>query len=115
MRTATSKRGAFWAGGYLLLTLAAVVPLLEDGYVGHGNGLVLLLALALTFPLSPILMLVDDRLSNVNAFYATGLPYYLTLFELGAGALMNAAVIYMGIVFIQRRRQRRDGSTSPVS
>ena len=105
MRTNKSKRGGVLAGGYVLLTLVAVVPLLLDGYVGHGNGLVFLLAVALTFPLSLILILVDDRLSNVNAFYVTGWPYYRTLLELGAGALMNAAVIYMSVAFIQRRRR----------
>ena len=115
MRVAKSRWGGLLGGGYLLLTLAAVVPLLLDGYVGHGNGIVLLLAVALTFPLSLMLILVDDSLSNVNAFYVTGWPYYLTLLELAAGALMNAAVIYMSVVFIQRRRRQRDGSAKPFS
>ena len=110
MRIGKSRWGGLLAGGYLLVALAAVMRLLLDGYVGHGNGIVFLLAVALTFPLSLILILVDDRLSNVNAFYATGWPYYRTLLELAGGALVNAAVIYISVVFIQQR-QRRDGST----
>jgi hypothetical protein len=115
VRTPKSKWGGLLAGGYLLLTLVAVMPLLQDGYVGHGNGVLFLVAAALTAPLSLILLLVDDLFSDVNAFYTTGWPYYVTLFELAAGALMNAAVIYMGVVFIQRRRRHRGGSASAVS
>ena len=89
----------------MLVTLAAVSPLLHDGYVGHGNGFVFLVGVALTFPLSLILLLVDDLLSDVNAFYVTGWPYYITLLELGAGALVNAAAIYTAVVFIERRRR----------
>jgi hypothetical protein len=114
LRTDRSKLGGLLAGGYLLLTLAAVAPLLQEGYVGHGNGPVYLLAVALTFPLSVMLLLIADRLSNANAFYVTGWRFDVTLLELGAGALMNAAVIYIGVVFIQRRWRRRDGSASPA-
>jgi hypothetical protein len=64
---------------------------------------VFLLAAALTSPLSPMLLLANDLLSDVNAFYLTGWPYYMTLSELGAGALLNACGIYMAVVFIQRR------------
>jgi hypothetical protein len=101
-----SKAGGLLAGGYLLVTLAVVSPLSREGYIGHGNGVVFLMAVALTFPLSVILVLVDDLLSDVNAFYMTGWPYYRALSELGAGALLNAGVIYMLVVFIQRRRRR---------
>ena len=105
MRIRKSKPGALLAGGYLLVMLAAVSSLVQDGYVGHGNGLVFLLAVALTFPLSLILVLVNDLVSDVNAFYVTGWPYYITLLELGVSALVNATAIYMGVVFIQRRRR----------
>lgn len=115
MKRHKSKPGTLLAGGYSLLTLAALVPLVQDGYVGHGNGVVFLLAAALTCPLSLILLLVDDRLSNVNRFYATGWPYYRTLFELGAGGLINAAVVYMGVAFIERRRGQRDEAGSRVA
>ena len=105
MRIRKSKPGGLLAGGYLLVTLVAVSSLLQDGYVGHGNGIVFLAAAALTSPLSLILLLVNDLLSDVNAFYVTGWPYYMTLLELGAGALMHAGAIYMFVVFIQRRRR----------
>ena len=78
------------AGGYLLLTLAAASPLVQEGYIGHGNGLSFLLAMALTFPLSVILFLLNDLFFDVNAFYMTGWPYFITLCELGASALLNA-------------------------
>jgi hypothetical protein len=106
MRIRTSKPGCLLAGGYLLVTLAVVSPLIRDGYIGHGNGVVFFLATALTSPLSLILLLVNDLLSDVNAFYLTGWPYYITLSELGAGALLNAGVIYMAVVFIQRKWPR---------
>jgi hypothetical protein len=105
MRIRKSKPGALLAGGYLLVMFAAVSSLVQDGYVGHGNGLVFLLAGVLTFPLSLILLLVNDLVSDVNAFYVTGWPYYITLLELGVSALVNATAIYMGVVFIQRRRR----------
>ena len=106
MRIRKSKPGGLLAGGYLLVTLAVVSPLIRDGYIGHGNGVVFLAATALTLPLSLILLLVDDLLSDVNAFYVTGWPYYRMVSELGAGALLNAGVIYITVVFIQRRRRR---------
>jgi hypothetical protein len=104
-KTRKSKLAASLAGGYLLVTLAAASPLIADGYIGHGNGIVLLFCAALTAPLSLVLFLLNDLLSDANAFYLTGWPYYVTLFELAAGALCNAAVIYMTVGFVQRRRQ----------
>ena len=106
MRIHKSKPGGLLAAGYLLVTLAVVSPLIREGYIGHGNGVVFLAAAALTFPLSIVLLLVNDLLSDVNAFYVTGWPYYITLSELGAGALLNAGAIYITAVFIQRRRRR---------
>lgn len=107
MRIPKSRPGGLLAGGYLLVTIAVVSPLIREGYIGHGNGVAFLLATALTSPLSLILLLVDDLLSDVNAFYVTGWRYYMTLSELGAGALSNAGLIYMTVVFIQRRWPRR--------
>jgi hypothetical protein len=106
MKIRKSKSASSIAGGYLLLTFAAASPLIRDGYIGHGNGLVFLLATALTFPLSLILLLVNDLLSDVNAFYMTGWPYLLTLSELGVGGLLNAGLIYLVVTFIQRKRQK---------
>jgi hypothetical protein len=57
MKKPKSKSGAVIAGGYVLLTLAAASPLLQEGgYIGHGNGLSFLLAIALTAPLSVVLL-----------------------------------------------------------
>ena len=106
MKIRKSKPGALIAGGYLLLALAVASPLIRDGYIGHGNGLVFLLAAALTSPLSLILLLLNDLLSDVNAFHMTGWPYFITLCELGAGALLNACLIYLVVAFAQRKRQR---------
>jgi hypothetical protein len=103
MKIRRSKSAALIAGGYLLLTCIVASPLIWDGYIGHGNGLVLLLATALTCPLSLILLLLNDLLSDVNAFYMTGWHYFLTLCELGLGALLNTGLIYL---FIQRKAKR---------
>jgi hypothetical protein len=106
MKLHKSKSGALIAGAYLLLAFALASPLIRDGYIGHGNGIVFLLATAVTSPLSLILLLLNDLLSDVNAFYMTGWPYFLTLSELGAGALLNASLIYLVITFIQQKWQR---------
>ena len=90
------------AGGYLLLALGTVVPLVLDGYVGHGNGLMVLIATAVTAPLSVILLLLDDVLFDVNAFYLDGWPYLLVLCELAAGALLNAALLYRFVAFVHK-------------
>jgi hypothetical protein len=90
MKEPKSTSGAVIAGGYLLLTMAAASPLVQEGYIGHGNGLSFLLTIALTSPLSVILLLLHDYLfPDLNA--GTGWPYFVVLCELGAGALLNAA------------------------
>ena len=94
MKKPRSKAGAVVAGGYLLLTLAVASPLVLEGYIGHGNGLEFLVTLILTSPLSFILFLLDDLFLDVNAFYMTGWPYFMTLGQLGAGALLNARLMY---------------------
>jgi hypothetical protein len=102
-----SRLAGSLAGAYVLATLAVVSPLIGQGYIGHGNGVVFLVGTALTSPLSLALFLVNDLLSDANAFYLRGWPYYIALSELGAGALFNAASIYLIIVFVQRRRHHR--------
>ena len=97
------KTGARIAIGYAVLALVAVSPLIRDGYIGHGNGIVFLLATTLTLPLSAALFVLNDLLSDVNAFDMTGWPYFITLCELGAGALLNAWLIYRLVGFVQRR------------
>jgi len=103
MKKRTSTSGAVIAGGYLLLTMAAAAPLVHEGYIGHGNGLSFLLATALTCPLSVILFLLNDLFSDVNAFHMTGWPYVVTLCELGAGALLNARLLYVLGAFLRRK------------
>jgi hypothetical protein len=94
MKEPKSTSGAVIAGGYLLLTVAAASPLVEEGYIGHGNGLSFLLTIGLTFPLSVILFLLNGLFSDVNASQGTGWPYFIILCELGAGALFNARLLY---------------------
>ena len=52
------------------------------------------LSTALTFPLSVVFLLLNDAFSDVNAFYMTGWPYYISLGELAASALLNARLLY---------------------
>jgi hypothetical protein len=103
MKKQKSQSGAVIAGAYLLLTLAAASPLVQEGYIGHGNGVSFLLAAALTSPLSLILLLLNDLVSDVNAFHMTGWPYFITLCELGAGALLNARLLYFLDAFVRRK------------
>jgi hypothetical protein len=108
MKKRKSKSGVVIAGGYLLVTVAAAAPLVQDGYIGHGNGPYFLLVTTLTCPLSVILFLLNDLFSDVNAFYMTGFPYVLTLCELGAGALLNARLLYWLDAFIRRSWSARN-------
>jgi hypothetical protein len=98
-----SQSGAVISGTYLLITLAAASPLVQEGYIGHGNGLSFVLTLLLTSPLSVILLALDDLLFDWNAFYMTGWPYAITLGQLGAGALLNARLLYMLNAFVRRK------------
>ena len=106
MLRAMKKTGAWLAVGYAVLALAVASPLIRDGYIGHGNGIVFLLATALTFPLSVVLFVLNDLLTDVNAFYMTGWPYFITLCELGAGGLLNAYLVYRVVGAVQRKRGR---------
>lgn len=102
MKERKSESGAVIAGGYVLLTLAAASPLVEEGYIGHGNGLSFVLTIALTSPLSVILLLLHDYLfPHLND--GTGLPYVMVLCELGAGALLNARLLYLLDAFVRRK------------
>ena len=99
----STKTGARIALGYAVVASVTVAPLIRDGYIGHGNGIVFLLATALTSPLSGVLFALNDRLSDVNAFHMTGWPYFITLCELGAGALLNGYLIYRVVGVVERR------------
>ena len=72
-------------------------PLVWDGYIGHGNGIMFLAATVLTLPLSTVLFFVNDLFSQANAFYMTGLAYVFTLGELIVAAVFNTYVIHMTI------------------
>lgn len=100
MKLRRSKPATFTAGAYLLIVLAAAFPLLQEGYIGHGNGVAFLLAMALTLPLSYPLFLLNELLPDVNAFYMTGWPYVLTLSELAVAALVNAYVIHRLVAYV---------------
>jgi hypothetical protein len=67
---------------------------------------VFLAATALTSPLSFVLVLLNDLLSDANAFHMTGWPYFITICELAAGALLNACLIYLAVEFAQRKWQK---------
>ena len=43
------------------------------------------------------------RDQDVNAFHMTGWPYFITLCELGAGALLNARLLYLLDAFVRRK------------
>lgn len=85
------------AGTYLLAVSVVLCPLVWQGYIGHGNGLVFLTATILTLPVSVVLFFVNDQVSNVNAFYMTGWPYVITLGELSAAGLLNAYLLFAGV------------------
>jgi len=99
----STKTGARIALGYAVVAVVAASPLIRDGYIGHGNGIVFLLATALTSPLSAVLFVLNDLLSDVNAFHMTGWPYFIALCELGAGALLNGYLIYRMVGVVERK------------
>lgn len=103
MKFLKSKPAAITAAAYLLLVLVPVFPLLQEGYIGHGNGVAFLAAMALTLPLSYPLFLLNELIPNVNAFYMTGWPYVITLCELGVAALFNAYVIHLLVAYAHRK------------
>jgi len=96
MKPLKSDLAALIAGAYLLLVLAVASPLVRDGSIHHGNGLAFLLALALTSPLSFILLHVTDPSGT------TGWSYVIAICELGAGALLNVSLIYVMVAFIRK-------------
>jgi hypothetical protein len=103
MKTSKFRWGTWIAAGYAVVALAVTSPLIRDGYIGHGNGVVFLLATAVTSPLSAVLVMLNDLLSDVNAFHMTGWPYFITLCELSAGAVLNGYLIYRVAGFVQRK------------
>jgi hypothetical protein len=98
-----SKPGGIVAGIYLLIAILALLRLVLDGYIGHGNAIEFLLTIALTSPLSFLLLMVDDVLTDTNRFHMTGWPYYRTLCELAAGALLNAALLHTVVAMIKNK------------
>jgi hypothetical protein len=106
MKLNLSKTGAVVAGIYLLIAITVLSPLLLDGYIGHGNGVAFLIAIVTTSPLSFLILLVDDLLTDANAFYMTGCPYYRTLCELAAGAVFNTGLVYALVSMLQRKLAR---------
>ena len=106
MKIRQSKTGVLIAGMYVLLASALSSPLLREGYIGHGNGVPFLAATVLTSPLSFALFLLNDLLTETNAFYMTGWPYVITLCQLAAGAVLNARLIYLAVTYARRKRQK---------
>ena len=103
MKLNPSIAGTICAALYLMLVMAVLFPLLRDAYIGHGNGIEFVLAIIVTSPVSVVLLLIDDLLTETNAFHMTGWPYYRTLCELAVGAIFNSALIYFIVDFIQRK------------
>ena len=97
MKIRKSGVAAVTAGGYLLLVSAAASPLVQDGSIHHGNGLAFVLTLALTSPLSYVLLLLTDAFEGLRS------SSFMALCELGAGALFNACLIYLSVAFVHRK------------
>ena len=92
--TIRSRAGLIVAGAYLAVVSVAMLSLMHDGYVGHGNAIAYMFAIIITSPLSIALIALGSFLYEVNAFYITGWQYCVALLELLAGALLNAVLIY---------------------
>ncbi len=99
-----SKLGAWIVAAYLLLVLLVSSPLLVDAAIHHGNAIAYLVLVILTLPLSWVSLRLLDLVTDVNAFYTTGIHYYLTISVLYVCAFINAAAIYRLILFIRRKR-----------
>jgi len=109
VRLPRSKSGTLTAGAYLLLVLVVCSPLITDGAIHHGNGIPFLGALVLTFPLSWIAFRIIDSLSDANAFYMVGAPYYRAMAVLVVSALVNAFVIYFLVRIVTRKKPEDPG------
>lgn len=103
-----SKFRVWIVAAYLLLVLSASAPLLIDAAIHHGNGIAYLALVTLTLPLSWVSLRLVDSATGVNAFYITGIHYYLVITVLYVCALINAAAIYTLILFIRRERVDAD-------
>jgi hypothetical protein len=44
-----------------------------------------------------------DLFLGVNAFHMTGSPYFMTLCEVAAGAVLNARLLYLLDAFVRRK------------
>ena len=103
MKVPKSKLAAGVAAAYLLLVLVVSSPLIIDGAIHHGNGISFLGALFPTLPLSWIAFRIIDSLSDANAFYMVGAPYYLAIGVLAACAVVNAIIIYLLVAIVGRK------------
>jgi hypothetical protein len=83
MKALKSKVGMWVAAIYLLLVFVVCTPLLLDRAIHHGNGIAFLGAAILTSPLSWLMLWFLDRVTHANAFYMTGVQYYLYMGALG--------------------------------
>jgi len=109
MKVPESKLGAWIAAAYLLLVLSVSLPLLIDAAIHHGNGIPYLALVTLTLPLSWVSLRLLDLVTDINAFYMTGIHYYLAMSALYFCAFINAAAMYRLILFIRRKRARAIG------
>ena len=103
MKAPKSKLAVGVSAAYLLLVLVVSSPLIIDGAIHHGNGIPFLGASFLTLPLSWIAFGVIDSLSDANAFYMVGTPYYLVMGVLVACAVLNAIIIYLLVGIVGRK------------
>lgn len=107
MKARKSKLGLAIGIGYLLLVLAACLPLIFERVIHHGNGIAFLVAAVLTSPLSWLAFRAIDSLTGANAFYLTGGPYLLYMGALAACATINAALLYFLTSLVGRFFARR--------
>ena len=87
----------------MLLVLVVCSPLIIDGAIHHGNGIAFLGASLLALPLSWIAFRIIDAMSDANAFYMVGAPYYLAMGALAACAVVNAITIYLPVGIVGRK------------
>jgi hypothetical protein len=109
MRAPKSKLGLGIVAAYLLLVLAACLPLIYDGAIHHGNGIAFLAAALLTSPLSWLTFWAIDSLTRANAFYLTGNSYFLYMGALAACAAVNAVALYFLASWLGRFIAKRFG------
>ena len=115
VRAQKSKLGVGIAAGYLLLVLAACLPLIFDGAIHHGNGIAFLAAALLTSPLCWLAFRAIHWLTGANEFYMTGGPYLLYMGALAACAAVNAIALYFLASWLGRFFAQRFGRQAKTS